>query len=160
MELQELYIVTIHNRYADLSNNVDYVTEKYGKLVEANTETAENMIPVEKKNKRRNVAEDPRIEDARTEVQKAFENYQLSCNNEARQELQSRKEKLQQVYNEIQEEDLEEIATEVKNVDVRSKHAESWRLINNITGHKAAKRGIIKGNSRKERNGMNTSTTC
>ena len=41
--------------------------------------------------------------------------------------------------------------TEVQNADVRSKHAERWRLINNITGRKAAKREIIKGNSREER---------
>ena len=64
--------------------------------MEANTQTAENLIPVKKKNKQRNVAEDSRIEDARTEVQIAFENYQQSFNNEAQKELQNRKEKLQQ----------------------------------------------------------------
>ena len=40
---------------------------------------------------------------------------------------------------------------EVENADARSKHGESWKLINNITGRKTVKRGIIKGNSTEER---------
>ena len=31
------------------------------------------------------------------------------------------------------------------------RHAESWKLVNQITGRKAAKKGIIKGGSKEER---------
>ena len=65
--------------------------------------------------------------------------------------MQSSKEKLQQAYNEIEEEDLEEMVKQVENSDARNKHDESWKLINRITGRKTAKWGIIKGNSREER---------
>ena len=92
-ELQNYrYTVTIRNRYAELSNGVQDATEKYAKLVQADgvqdatekyaklvqadTETAEKLIAVKKKKKQRKVAEDPRIVDARTDVQKAFEKYQ------------------------------------------------------------------------------------
>ena len=39
----------------------------------------------------------------------------------------------------------------VEESDAKSKHRESWRLINEISGRKAAKKGIIKGNSKEER---------
>ena len=41
--------------------------------------------------------------------------------------------------------------TQVENADARSKHGESWRLINTITGRKAAKKEIIKGKSKEDR---------
>ena len=39
----------------------------------------------------------------------------------------------------------------VENANEISKHGESWRLINEISGRKAAKKGIIKGNGIEER---------
>ena len=99
----------------------------------------------------RNLAEDARVKEARTEVQKAFENYNVNTSSEAQQQLQSKKEELKQAYNEIQEEELDEMIGRVEDASARNKHGESWRLINSITGRKSAKRGIIKGNSREDR---------
>ena len=47
--LLEFYTVNIRSRYAELPSNVNDVTEKYGKLIKANSETAEVLIPVKKK---------------------------------------------------------------------------------------------------------------
>jgi len=47
------------------------------------------------------------VEEARTEVQKAFENYNTNTSLEAQQQLQNKKEELKQAYNEIQEEELD-----------------------------------------------------
>jgi len=38
----------------------------------------------------------------------------------------------------------------VENANDQSKHGESWKLINAITGHKQAKRDILKGNRNKK----------
>ena len=40
---------------------------------------------------------------------------------------------------------------QVETANARSRHGESWRLINAITGRKASKRGMLKGNSKEER---------
>jgi len=47
-----------------------------------------------------------------------------------------------------QEEELSEMITKVEQADANSKHGMSWRLINEITGRKDAKKGIIKGKSK------------
>ena len=39
----------------------------------------------------------------------------------------------------------------VQTANSKSKYGESWKLINKITGRKAAKRGILKGNSQTDR---------
>ena len=39
----------------------------------------------------------------------------------------------------------------VELTDENSRHGESWKLINKITGRKSAKRGVLKGISREDR---------
>ena len=41
--------------------------------------------------------------------------------------------------------------SKVENADRRAKHGESWKLVNQISGRKATKKGILKGRSSKER---------
>ena len=40
---------------------------------------------------------------------------------------------------------------EVEKLDLHSKHRESWKLINNITGRKTSKQGIISGRTKEDR---------
>ena len=108
-ELQELYTVTVCNRYTKLSNNSDNITEQYGKFVKANAESADKLIPIRKKAKRRNIADKPRIDKARREVQDAYVNYQKDANTDSQLFLQKKKEDLQQEYQDIQEKDLDEM---------------------------------------------------
>lgn len=75
--------VTVRNRFAELSNNSDNITEQYGKFVQANGEAAEKLIPIKKKTKRRKIADEPRVDEARREVQNAFSNYQKHTNTES-----------------------------------------------------------------------------
>ena len=58
---------------------------------------------------------------------------------------------MKEMYNTIQEEELDEMIKQVETADNRQKHKESWELINKITGRKTAKKGLIKGNSKEER---------
>ena len=149
--LQELYTITVRNRYAGLCCENDNVTEQYGKFVQANAEAAEKLIPVKKKTKRKKHAEERKVVEARAAVENAFITYQKDPSTETQHHLQEKKVKLKKAYEEIEEEELNDMITEVENADSRSKHGESWQLINKITGRKTAKRGIIKGNSKEDR---------
>ena len=40
---------------------------------------------------------------------------------------------------------------QVEDADTRSQHAESWKVINQISGRKSAKKGIIKGKNKEDR---------
>ena len=85
--------ITVRNRCAELCNEDDDITKQYGKFVQSNAEAAEKL-PVRKRAKRRKLAEDARVVVARTEVQKAFESYNVNTSSEAQQQLQSKKEEL------------------------------------------------------------------
>ena len=109
-------------------------------------------MPPKKKNKRKKTAEDPWINEAREAVQKAFTAF---SNNptvqlQLQQQLEEEKSKLKEIYDDIQEKELDEMINQVEMADNKRKHGESWPLINPIT-RKSAKRGIIKGNTKEER---------
>ena len=110
-----------------------------------------NLYQQKKKLKKKKLSDDPRVEQARTEVQNAFKNYNKSTSAAEQPVLQDKRNHLNKVYNDLQEEELESMIRETEEADIRKQHRESWKLINNITGRKAAKKGIIKGNCREER---------
>ena len=58
---------------------------------------------------------------------------------------------MQEIYDEIEEGELDKAIKEVEDANEKSRHGKSWKLINQISGRKTAKTGIIKGASVKER---------
>ena len=66
--------------------------------VQANAEATEKLIPQKKKNKRKNIAEDPRINEAREAVQKAFTAFSNNPTIQLQQQLQEEKSKLKEIY--------------------------------------------------------------
>ena len=52
------------------------------------------------------------------------------------------------MYDVFQEEELSEMIAKGEQAEANSKHGMSWRLINEITRLKDAKKGIIKGKSK------------
>ena len=150
-EISELFTVTVRNRYAALCQDEETVTETYAHLIEANKEAARQHLPVKKRTKKKSAAQDPRIEKARKQVQTASDSYTDQPTGKNREELSAAKNKLQETYDMITEEELEKAIKEVENADERAKHGESWKLINEISGRKSAKTGIIKGKSKEER---------
>ena len=58
---------------------------------------------------------------------------------------------LQEAYDIISEEELEKPTAKIEPADARSKHAESWKIINQITARKSVKQAIIKGSSKEDR---------
>ncbi|CAI9722870.1 ADP-ribosylation factor 6 [Octopus vulgaris] len=68
----------------------------------------------------RKLADDTRVEKACSEVQEAFSNYQRAANNDTKQTSQRKKEGLKQVYQEIQEEELDKMISQVENAGAKN----------------------------------------
>ena len=92
-------------------------------------------------------ANDPAVALARNSVSDAFRQYQYDTTKENQQKLQTEKNHLQAEYDEAFEKELNQMIAKVESADIRSQHGESWRLINEISGRKTAKKGILKGKS-------------
>ena len=106
-------------------------------------EATSEHIPHKQPKKRNRISEDPRIDAARKAVNSSLEKYASTSSNEDHAILQHNKSLLQNTYHTMQEEELSEMICKVETL---VKHGQSWRLINEITGWKNAKRGIIKKN--------------
>ena len=150
-EISELYTIAVRNKYEALCQEDETVTETYAHLMKANEEAAKEYIPVKKRRKRRTAAQDPHIEEARKQVQTASDSYMKQPTEKNREGLSTAKEELQNTYDKIAEEELEKAIREVEMADEKARHGESWKLINEISGRKSAKTGILKGSSTEER---------
>ena len=151
-DLQQLYTIKVLNRYEQLCDESENdITENYQNFVQANSETAKELIPPKTRSKRKVISNNNNVATARLSVNQAFSNYEKDPTKEKEELLQIEKAKLKNAYDHAYEEELERMISKVENADARAQHAESWKLINQISGRKAPKQGILKGNSSKER---------
>ena len=67
-----------------------------------------------------------------------------------REKLQQCESSLQNAYNTISEDELDKRIAKVESADARSKHAESWKLVNQITSWKSVKLATTKANSKED----------
>ena len=150
-EFQQKYTLRVKHRFSALRNENDDATAIDDKFIQANTEVSEELIEKKKKVKGNSTSKHPRIVAAREEVQESFANYQRNPNRRREKLWKDSKQRFQETYKEIEEEELEEMIKKVEEADEKSKHGESWKLINKITGRKEGKQGIVKGKSKEER---------
>ena len=142
------YTVSVRNRYEELVTGNENATEKYGKFIEANAETAEQLLPRKKRTKPSIILNDQRIVEARSKVQLAFANIQLLSSQENQQKLKECKNNLKSAYDVVMEEVFEK---DIREVEAANNSRESWKLINRISGRKTTKQGIIKAKTKEER---------
>ena len=150
--LQQLYTVKVKNRFSELSNESETdATTLYQNLITANQETAKELLPPKKRTKRELLSNDGRVSAVRDKVNQAFAKYQCNPDKSNREQLQKEKSNLKSTYDQVFQEELECMIKQVEDADIRAQHAESWKIINQISGRKAAKKGTIKGKSKDER---------
>ena len=151
--LQQRYTVQVQNRYAELCAEAenDDVTSTYKNLITANNEAATKLIPTKTRSKRKVTSDDPRIINARNRVNNAFAKYETDPSDINHDVLKQEKANLKLNYDLAFEEELEHLIAKVEDADIRAQHAESWKLINEISGRKSAKTGMIKGKNKEER---------
>ena len=150
-ELQRQYTVEVSNRYEALAEGVSDITELYQCFIDANNKTAGELIPAKKVMRRKGLATNNKVEEARKQVSKAFDAYQASRTRTKQKDLQKKKNSLSKAYKEAEEAELNELIKMVEKADDNSKHGKSWEIINKITGRKVSKQGMIKGSTKEER---------
>ena len=97
------------------------------------------------------ISNDPKVIEARKNVQTAFKDYSVKNDHESHELLQKRKNELQQIYLKLQEIELNNLVSKVEQANSQNKMKESWQLINKLTNRKRSKKGIIKGTTKEER---------
>ena len=150
-EIQQQYSVEVRNRFSALCTEDEDATSRYDKFIQANAEATEKLIPKKKKGKGSNTSEHPIIEAARKDVQETFAKYQIKPTRRREEDWKNSKRKFQAAYKEIEEQELDDLIKQVGNADDQSRHGESWKLINKISGRKVGKTGIVKGTTKEER---------
>ena len=151
-ELQNRYSIRLHNKFSILQKELtDTIDDKYQHFITASKETAKEMIPKKVKRQKLKYSDDKRIKQARKNVATAYSCYTSNPTNETQEELNQKKRALEEVYSIVFGEELDQKVTQVEQSNKNNKHQESWKLINEITGRKTAKRAILKGRNKEER---------
>ena len=91
---------------------------------------------MKKRTKRKVTSNDPRIASARQRVNEAFARFEADPTNLNHEHLQQEKSNLKTNYDQAFEDELEVLIAQVEDADTRSEHADSWKVINQISGRK------------------------
>ena len=103
-ELQKQYTVDVKNRYEALlhSELLDSPTDKYGLFVKANADVKESLVPKQVKKKRSVISNDPRVQEARDEMNRAYLTFAKTLSPDTRQDLREAKVKLYEAYTAVE----------------------------------------------------------
>ncbi|CAH1244380.1 Hypp7290 [Branchiostoma lanceolatum] len=112
---------------------------------------AEKTIPIKKREKRLRYSSDPRITQARDEVNRRYEVFLQNTQEKNRQKLKRARKTFEETYTKVKEEDLLQRIKEVEKAHENCKHGQSWKLINEVTNRRETKESQLEGNTPKER---------
>ena len=143
-ELQHQYTIQIRNRYAELCIEGEDITEKYDKLIKANNETAHLLLQTREQKNKTNFANNEKVIEQRYIVQR-------EANETNSENLQSEKAKLYRIYNSLCEEQLAQKITLIETAAKRGQCSKCWNLINDVSGYRSSKKGILKDKNIGER---------
>ena len=143
----------IQNRFAVLCDNKDVIdaSQRYEYFIQANKEATESLIPKKTRVRKNDTSDDARVTKARKEVQEAFVIFQQSQTPDNEIQLQRSKASLQRAYEAVLEGELTNEIDKLEKLDNTRKHREAWKSINNISGRKKGKTGILEGKNKEER---------
>lgn len=151
--LQQRYAVEIRNRFQVLEEAED-ISAGYERFIEANQAAAETCLPEVPKIRRKERCLDPRVVKAREIMQTSHREFTADRTGCGKREMYQRsKEELYRVYAVIEQEELTRKVSEVEEAHNNLRHAQSWKLINEISGRKSSQSAKINGKSAEERVG-------
>lgn len=142
--MQSLYTIEVRNRFQALANGDDPST-LYQQFVMANEKAAKACVPKREKTRRASRSTHPDVVNAREKLKEALE----APSDE--QEVGRARNSLFNVYDRLQEKDIEEKIEHVERAHDSSQYSEAWRIVNEISGRKKVTSGKISGNCPKER---------
>ena len=150
-ELQERFNIEIKKRFQILQTCEKDINTDYERFVENVKEVSEEILPTLKSRKKEKYSSDHRITTAREDLIQATLQLSKDRNGRSKQKYKRAKSNLRTAYEIVIEEDMEKKVTAIENTHANSRHRESWRLINDLSGRKSAKKSQIRGGSAKER---------
>ena len=148
-ELQQLYTVSVKNRYLVLE--ADNNGTRYEKFVHANREAMEECLPKVTKSRRALRSSDDRVTTARQEAEQAHACYQTSGSEADKELWTTAVQNLYQTYKLVEEEYLVRQVQDIEAAHGEQRYSEAWKAVNAITGRKRSKEGQVAGNSPEER---------
>jgi len=153
LDLQEKYTVAVRNRFQALQEEEDVtdVTEKYECFVRANAEATRNLLPEVRSRRKTSLAANRKVVEKRENVLRASRKYEENATEVNRQEVRNSNNNLNTEYESLLAKELESKIREIENADENSKYQLGWQLINEITGRRQCKKGMIKGQTQEER---------
>ena len=153
-DLQKSYVIEVRNRLQALlveGNTCDEPTE-YKHLVQANQETAEKLLQKVPRLKSAAQNLDPRVVQAREEVEKAYQEHSHAKKDESlKAAYKSSKDVLYGAYAQLQQEQLTQKLKEAEEAHTHSNSKTAWKLINEISGKNSAQSSKLKAESPEER---------
>ena len=120
-------------------------------MIEANEQTAKALLPPRAKVKNERHSSNPEVIVARRQLITATKQYEISKTRANRKEMNEAKAKLKEIYGKIQEKELREQISAAENARRANQESKCLKIINKVTGRKAAPRGKISGNTESER---------
>ena len=142
-ELQNIYSIQLHNIFSMLQNELtDTIDDKFQHFITANKETAKEMIPKKPQRQKMKYSDDKRIKQARKNAATAYSCYTRNPTSETQEELNQKKGALEEVHSIALGEELNQKVAQIEQSNRTNKRQESWKLINEITGRKTAKRAL------------------
>ena len=96
-------------KFLSLCTDNETVTETYANLIKANEETAREVLPKWKKDRKTKASDDPRMVKAREELQIASDRNYRSLTENNREEVERHESKLHEQYNTTIEKDLDKL---------------------------------------------------
>ena len=162
-EIKNNYTIELKNRFESLRIENETSTETYENLIQANKETAKELIPKKSKTKQMNIVNDQRAINARKNASNSVKLYfegALNASKNAsnsvklyfedpnetnRLKMQEDKKALTDAYDNVSEEQFEKMIRDVEVHDANSRPKKCWNLINIITRKKIIKTRHYQG---------------
>ena len=143
--MQGRYTVSIQNKFQILENSEETATEKYGRFIKANWETAAELVPEVRKKKKPKHSDDYKVMRVREKVQQVLEKYLQRLEEDDRVELEKYKMDLNSVYNTLKEKELNIKLSQIEAARKNSNQSASWQLINELCYRRTTRKGQLKG---------------
>ncbi|KAJ8367026.1 hypothetical protein AAFF_G00333840 [Aldrovandia affinis] len=137
-ELQANYTAEVRGRLHLLAEEGEPTT--YERFLSASEEATRKWVPTKGRHRASPRSKHPEVVRARTRVEEARRSFEREGTTESQEELNGAKQQLFSTYDRIKGEELMEKVKKVETVHGERRYKESWKVINEMSGHKRSRR--------------------
>ena len=150
-ELQSAYAIEVKNRFDALSTPNDDVETKYSNLIKANEHVCISYLPKKQKSKSKVLYDDNLVQRARKILELAKLKHQTRATRRSSKDFATAQRALDDAYLTAESLFIQRKIDSIKDFHVSKKHSASWKIINEISGHKDYPSIQLKGGSAEKR---------